>query len=73
MGFSVNSVVITLYRNQVSVDKFIKKLNLINLFIIKNVIIILFSVLRTLLFHQQVLFPLPLQEHYTVLLLSLLK
>lgn len=27
MGFSVNSVVITLYRNQVSVDKFIKKLN----------------------------------------------
>ena len=27
MGFSVNSVVITLYENQVSVDKFIKKLN----------------------------------------------
>ena len=27
MGFSVNSVVITLYNNQVSVDKFIKKLN----------------------------------------------
>ena len=27
MGFSVNSVVITLYQNQVSVDKFIKKLN----------------------------------------------
>ena len=27
MGFSVNSVVITLYHNQVSVDKFIKKLN----------------------------------------------
>ena len=27
MGFSVNSVVVTLYRNQVSVDKFIKKLN----------------------------------------------
>ena len=27
MGFSVNSVVITLYKNQVSVDKFIKKLN----------------------------------------------
>ena len=26
MGFSVNSVVITLYKNQVSVDKFIKKL-----------------------------------------------
>jgi len=26
-GFSVNSVVITLYKNQVSVDKFIKKLN----------------------------------------------
>ena len=27
MGFSVNSIVITLYKNQVSVDKFIKKLN----------------------------------------------
>ena len=27
MGFSVNSVVVTLYKNQVSVDKFIKKLN----------------------------------------------
>ncbi len=27
MGFQVNSVVITLYKNQVSVDKFIKKLN----------------------------------------------
>ena len=27
MGFYVNSVVITLYKNQVSVDKFIKKLN----------------------------------------------
>ena len=27
MGFSVNSVVVTLYNNQVSVDKFIKKLN----------------------------------------------
>ena len=27
MGFSVNSVVITLYKNQVSVDEFIKKLN----------------------------------------------
>ena len=27
MGFNVNSVVITLYNNQVSVDKFIKKLN----------------------------------------------
>ncbi len=27
MGFSVNSVVITLYKNQPSVDKFIKKLN----------------------------------------------
>ena len=27
MGFSVNSVVITLYNNQASVDKFIKKLN----------------------------------------------
>ncbi len=27
MGFSVNSVVITLYKNQASVDKFIKKLN----------------------------------------------
>lgn len=27
MGFSVNSVVITLYQNQASVDKFIKKLN----------------------------------------------
>ncbi len=27
MGFSVNCVVITLYKNQVSVDKFIKKLN----------------------------------------------
>ena len=27
MGFSVNSVVITLYKNQLSVDKFIKKLN----------------------------------------------
>ena len=27
LGFSVNSVVITLYNNQVSVDKFIKKLN----------------------------------------------
>ena len=27
MGFSVNSVVITLYKNQVSADKFIKKLN----------------------------------------------
>jgi len=27
LGFSVNSVVITLYKNQVSVDKFIKKLN----------------------------------------------
>ena len=27
MGFTVNSVVITLYKNQVSVDKFIKKLN----------------------------------------------
>ena len=27
MGFSVNSVVITLYENQASVDKFIKKLN----------------------------------------------
>ena len=27
MGFSINSVVITLYNNQVSVDKFIKKLN----------------------------------------------
>ena len=27
MGFSVNSVVITLYKNQISVDKFIKKLN----------------------------------------------
>ncbi len=27
MGFSVNSVVITLYKNQVSVDKFINKLN----------------------------------------------
>jgi uncharacterized protein (UPF0371 family) len=27
MGFNVNSVVITLYKNQVSVDKFIKKLN----------------------------------------------
>ena len=27
MGFHVNSVVITLYKNQVSVDKFIKKLN----------------------------------------------
>ena len=26
MGFSVNSVVVTLYNNQVSVDKFIKKL-----------------------------------------------
>ena len=26
-GFSVNSVVVTLYKNQVSVDKFIKKLN----------------------------------------------
>ena len=27
MGFTVNSVVVTLYNNQVSVDKFIKKLN----------------------------------------------
>ena len=27
LGFSVNSVVITLYKNQMSVDKFIKKLN----------------------------------------------
>ena len=27
MGFSVNSVVITLYKNQISVDEFIKKLN----------------------------------------------
>ena len=27
MGFSVNSVVITLYKNQISADKFIKKLN----------------------------------------------
>ena len=27
LGFSVNSVVITLYKNQASVDKFIKKLN----------------------------------------------
>ena len=27
MGFTVNSVVITLYKNQPSVDKFIKKLN----------------------------------------------
>ena len=27
MGFKVNSVVVTLYKNQVSVDKFIKKLN----------------------------------------------
>ena len=27
LGFSVNSVVVTLYHNQVSVDKFIKKLN----------------------------------------------
>jgi len=27
LGFSVNSVVITLYKNQISVDKFIKKLN----------------------------------------------
>ncbi len=27
MGFSVNSVVITLYKNQICVDKFIKKLN----------------------------------------------
>ena len=27
MGFCVNSVVITLYKNQISVDKFIKKLN----------------------------------------------
>ncbi len=27
MGFSVNSVVVTLYQNQISVDKFIKKLN----------------------------------------------
>ncbi len=27
LGFSVNSVVVTLYKNQVSVDKFIKKLN----------------------------------------------
>ncbi len=27
MGFSVNSVVITLYQNQISADKFIKKLN----------------------------------------------
>ena len=27
MGFSVNSVVVTLYNNQISVDKFIKKLN----------------------------------------------
>ena len=27
MGFSVNSVVVTLYDNQASVDKFIKKLN----------------------------------------------
>ncbi len=27
MGFSVNSVVVTLYKNQASVDKFIKKLN----------------------------------------------
>ena len=27
LGFNVNSVVITLYNNQVSVDKFIKKLN----------------------------------------------
>ena len=27
MGFNVNSVVITLYKNQLSVDKFIKKLN----------------------------------------------
>jgi len=27
LGFTVNSVVITLYKNQVSVDKFIKKLN----------------------------------------------
>ena len=27
LGFSVNSIVITLYKNQVSVDKFIKKLN----------------------------------------------
>ena len=27
LGFSVNSVVITLYKNQLSVDKFIKKLN----------------------------------------------
>ena len=27
MGFTVNSVVITLYKNQVSVDKFIKRLN----------------------------------------------
>ena len=27
LGFSVNSVVITLYNNQISVDKFIKKLN----------------------------------------------
>ena len=27
MGFNVNSVVITLYKNQVSVDKFIKRLN----------------------------------------------
>ena len=26
MGFTVNSVVVTLYKNQVSVDKFIKKL-----------------------------------------------
>ena len=27
LGFSVNSVVVTLYKNQISVDKFIKKLN----------------------------------------------
>lgn len=27
LGFSINSIVITLYKNQVSVDKFIKKLN----------------------------------------------
>ena len=27
MGFTVNSVVVTLYKNQVSVDKFIKRLS----------------------------------------------
>ena len=30
LGFSVNSVVITLYKNQISVDKFIKKLTIVS-------------------------------------------